>query len=343
MVTQAPPEAGCTKEANTAAQTPPEVGTPEKATSQDPVTPEKPTGIEGANLEPDDLNFPRLPTPAKTPENLNTPPEPSQKSLEKPHFVWGPKTTVSDSEGQATTSEQPRVGGEKGKGKAAKPPDSTPITRQGYRSGRLADDFWLALNVPNTPNSQRKTLRVIPILVRDRKEEQMEYLTNSKTTTSKAIAQVHIAEQLAGIPWTETRAQQHVVNEVAQALYKVLVFPNPTSNPLQRWKQGRWYANWERELDGGYTCTLYVSVLVQEPKFKPRRGQSHNWSKIPGEIGHHLQLHKSDMVETIMENQIQWHTLIHNAESSSNNPPTEVTATLQNRFAALSDEEALTR
>ena len=76
-------------------------------------------------------------------------------------------------------------------------------------------------------------MRVTPILIKGKKEETWEYLVNNKASTQKSIAQVHIGEQLAGIPWTETRTKKHIVNEVAQALYKVLVFTKSTDNPLQ--------------------------------------------------------------------------------------------------------------
>jgi hypothetical protein len=104
-----------------------------------------------------------------------------------------------------------------------------------------------------------------------------EILVNRKMHSQPAIVQVHIAKLFAGIPWIETRVKTHIVNEVAQTLYKVLVFTNPANNPLQKWKQGRWFAIWEGEPEGDYTCTLYVSVYVQENKIKPQKGQNHGW------------------------------------------------------------------
>lgn len=184
-----------------------------------------------------------------------------------------------------------KAGGEKGKGKqVSRTLDSAPITRQGYRSGKLAEDFWVALATPHTPTSMRKTLRVIPIITKAHKDEPLEYLVNTKTAASKAITHVHIGELLAGVPWTESRVRQHVVNEVAHALYKVLVFTNPAANPLQRWKQGRWFADWTCELDGDHTCTLYVSVTAHESKIKPRKGHTFGWHKIPQEIRERIQV-----------------------------------------------------
>lgn len=114
----------------------------------------------------------------------------------------------------------------------------------------------------------------------------MDYLVNAKTEGNKAIIQVHIAEQLAGVPWTEARARQHVMNEVVQALYKVFVFTNPSANSLQMWKQGKWFARWEMEGEGDHICTLYVQIPAQEHKLKPRKGYVHSWFPIPLEIQH---------------------------------------------------------
>jgi hypothetical protein len=229
--------------------------------------------------------------------------------------------------------------GEKGKGKQVlKTPDSAPLTRQGYRSGRLADDFWPALNAPQTPLSQKKTLRVIPILIKERRDERMEYLVNTKANSTKTVAQVHIAELLAGVPWTELRVKQHVVNEVAQALYKVFVFPNPSSNPLQKWKQGRWFANWEGDLEGDHVCTLYGGIFVQENKFKPRKGQMFGWQKVPVEIQERIQAHSTSSIEAITEDSIHWFSMTQ-LDSSTNTSTVKIATTHQNRFAALSEED----
>jgi hypothetical protein len=287
---------------------------------------EQDEAAEASTLHPDEVNFPKLPSPKRKADQRETP-EPTPTTPPPTQFVWC-NTPATHKEG------------EKGK-QVTKAPDSAPITRQGYRSGRLTEDFWVALQTPNTPTSQRKTLRVIPLLFKEGKEEAMDYLINTKVAASKSIAQVHIAELLAGVPWTETRARQHVVSEVAQALYKVLVFTNPSLNPLQRWKQGRWFANWEGELEGDHTCTLFVTVPVQESKIKPRRGQACSWSKIPNEIKNRIQLHTSEEIEAITEDRTHWFQMIYPEAPDTNSTP-KTKATHQNRFAVLSEENTHT-
>ena len=49
--------------------------------------------------------------------------------------------------------------GDKGKGKqkaGSSGSDSTPLTRQGYRLGRLAEDFWTAVGIPSIPQATQK-------------------------------------------------------------------------------------------------------------------------------------------------------------------------------------------
>ena len=291
-------------------------------------------------LQPDELNFPKLPSPSRKAESWVTPKEKQQESPKTPtptHFVWRSKPPTEEPIQEQTQD------GDKGKGKqASRNTDSAPMTRQGYRSGRLADDFWTALNTPHTPTSQRKSLRVIPVLIRDKKGESMEYLVNSKAAAPKFIAQVHIAELLAGIPWTEMRVRQHVVNEVAQALYKILVFPNPAANPLQKWRQGKWFANWGGDTEGDQVCTLYVSVLTQENKFKPRKGHAYSWIRVPEIIREQIQSHPSDDIEAITEDRTHWHNLTFTSEATSNRPSPTVGSAHHNRFAALGEDESLT-
>jgi hypothetical protein len=267
----------------------------------------------------DELNFPKLPSRTGSPQAIPTP-------MDSTQFVWRP-----------THEQARRPGGDRGKGKQPiRTPDSAPLTRQGYRSGRLADDFWLALNTPQTPISQRKTLKVIPILLKTNKDESIDYLVNLKATTSKIVTQVHIAELLAGVPWTEFRVRQHVVNEVAHALYKILVFTNPSHNPLQQWKQGRWFANWEKDLEGNHSCTLYVGVFAQENRIKPRKGQVFGWHRIPEEIQNRIQAHTADGIERITEDQTHWCRMMQ-VEPATNNPAHKA-ANNHNRFAPLSEE-----
>jgi hypothetical protein len=280
--------------------------------------------------QPDEINFPKLPSSGSKADSGGKR-RLSPESTETPHFVWRTKPILSDNQ------DQPK-GEEKGKGKLTqKAPDSTPITRQGYRSGRLADDFWIALNTPHTPTSLRKTIRVVPILTKGGQDETIEYLANTKASTPKSIAQVHIAELLAGVPWTETRVRQHVVSEVAQALYKVLVFPKPSDNPLQKWKQGKWFASWEGELEGDHTCTLFVTVPVQESKIKPRRGHTYGWSRLPSELRDRIQSHSSEDIEAIIEDRTHWYKTIL-PEPPISNHTSEMAAATQNRFAILSEE-----
>ena len=261
--------------------------------------------ISNKALEPTELNFPKLPSPAHKEDTGTQEQRPASPSVSTA-FVWRtpPKQTEQD-----TT----RKGKEKGKGKQInRTPESTPLTRQGYRSGRLADDFWTALRIPLTPTSPRKTIRVIPLIIKEgTKEETMEYLVNTKPNTHKAIAQVHIAELLAGVPWTENRAQQHMVSEVAQALYKIFIFTNPAQNPLQWWNKGQWFAHWEKEHEGAHVCTIYVSVIAKANKMRPRRGQTLDWHNVPAEVQTRIQNHSSETIEAIEDDGHHWYKLIH--------------------------------
>ena len=104
-----------------------------------------------------------------------------------------------------------------------------------YQTGRRPREKPFRLS----PSSQKKPL-----------SEQAEYLVDTKTSPPSAIIQVHIAEFLAGIPWTPLRARQHVVNEISQTLHKVLIFNNNLSNPFQKWQHGNWFACWGEDAEG---------------------------------------------------------------------------------------------
>lgn len=104
-----------------------------------------------------------------------------------------------------------------------------------------------------------------------------------------------------------------------------------------------WYAKWEQELEGDYTCTLYVNVLVQEHRIKPKKGHTFNWSSLPGEISHNMQPHSYEAAEVIREDSIQWNRLIHNIEPSLVPPTPEETTTHHNRFTVLSEEASRIR
>ena len=90
-------------------------------------------------LQADDLNFPKLPSSAQKTNHREDQTNMHQpiSTTEATHFVWR-KMPSSDT----TEQETAKAGGDKGKGKqVSKTPESAPITRQGYRTGRLADDF----------------------------------------------------------------------------------------------------------------------------------------------------------------------------------------------------------
>lgn len=302
--------------------------------------PSETSGNNNSPLQPDDHNFPKLPSPrtgsrdngsqqGRQPLNVETP--------STPHFVWRPQPSSLDDHTQQTTS-----GEDKGKAILSTPPttDSAPLTRQGYRTGRLADDFWSTIQVPNMPITTRKKLQVIPFLIKTQRES-VEYLVDNKTLSYKPITQVHIGEVLAGIPWTEHRVKQHVVNEVAQALHKIFVFNNKVPNPLQKWKHGRWFAKWEEQKEGEFTCTLYVSIKVQEAQLKPRRGQNLGWRQVSLPIWERISTHLSDSIADCTEEAQQWQQMVAKhthpgskiAQQSGSKPP--------NRFSALLEEDIL--
>lgn len=190
--------------------------------------------------------------------------------------------------------------------------------------------------------THRKTLRAIPLLTVERKDNAMEYLVDLKTNQPQPLAKVHIAEQLAGIPWTATRVRQHIVNEVAQALYKVFVFTNPSLNPLQRWKHGKWFARWEGDKEGDQTCTLYVCLKVQEQKLKPKKGHNVGWQKLPDDVRDRIQSHIEDTIETFADEDLFW----SKPAKKTQHPPsasTQLTTTVHpNRFSILSEADTNT-
>lgn len=194
-------------------------------------------------LLPNEINFPQLTpqrisepvTPGKNkpaPQQEGTPPiqaknTPAPTAETTPTFIWRKKDFTED---QPTTKGKEKVKGS----------ESAPITRQGYRSGTLADDFWTTINIPNTPNDPRKRLRVYPFLINTHNE----YLVDNQFQPHKAVSTVFISEQLVGIPWTSKRAQQHIVNAVTQELHKVLICNNQQTTPFHKWQQGRWSSQW---------------------------------------------------------------------------------------------------
>jgi hypothetical protein len=272
-------------------------------------------------LQPNDENFPQLNSPgpgAKSP----TPSPITQQPATPQTFIWRQKPAA------ATTSES--------KGKEKAKVESTPITRQGYRSGRLADDFWEVLNIPGTPSSQKRKLRVIPFLTKN--FSHTEYLVDNSKHPYSNITTVHIAEVLAGIPWSLLRVKQHIVNETAQALHKVLMFNNQHNTPFQTWDQGLWFSQWEKLPDGEHVCTLYVSIAAPESKIKIRKGRKIGWRAIPESIKTALTSTQTDTIQEVAELKPQWQIMtgkrdfLHTRQQAPT--PTE-----SNPFSVLNVEE----
>lgn len=289
----------------------------------------------------DEANFPRLPSPTiKGNGPIHSPPREVQspEPAASPHFIWNSKRALQENPLQTPSQES-----EKRSGTHTKIPDSTPITRQGYRSGRLAEDFWLALKMPNTPIAAQKILQVVPLLIKnDNTEGSAEYLVDKKPPPGNVLVRVQIAELLAGIPWTESRVKQHVVNEVAQTLHKLLVFTTKITNPLQKWGHGKWVAIWDEDHNGTQTCTLYVSVPVQEAKIKPRKHLNLGWKRVPEEIWCRFNSHNSEDIVDITENRMAWHQLLYTSTTQSSVPHPPISVTTPNRFSALGEEAAVT-
>lgn len=192
--------------------------------------------------------------------------------------------------------------------------------------------------MPNTPPTNPKMLRVIPFLTKNRHLEQTEYLVDKRGSSFGTIAYVYVVEQLVGIPWTQIRARQHIVNEVSQALHKILVFNNNLSNPFQQWIQGRWYAHWGYGADGEHICTFFVSIDAPEHKIKPRKGFHLGWRKEPVEVSSILTTQGSEDIQVVDTDHYIWQRMAGRLPSTKNtdqHPPES-----HNRFASLLEEEA---
>ena len=275
-------------------------------------------------LQTNDTNFPHLKSPGAAP--ISSPPHsPSTQVPGTPlTFVWRVKSTPETKPS------------DKGKDKLKTPSsESAPITRQGYRSGRLADDFWAALNIPETPHSQKKKLKVIPFITKN--HSFTEYLVDNSTQPFTSITSVHIAELLAGVPWTVPRARQHIVNEIAHALHKVLVFNNQHTTPFQAWSQGHWFSHWTRAADGDHTCTLFVSIAVPEHKIKIRKGRDLSWRAIPSAAKEALLRVETEDVQEAQEAGLYWKAMAcgRNDPSTSSHAPVP---TAPNPFSVLREE-----
>ena len=144
-----------------------------------------------------------------------------------------------------------------------------------------------------------------------------------------------IDEQLAGIPWTQTRARQHVVNEVSQSLHKILICNNNVSNPFQRWNQGHWYAQWT--LGGeGHLCTLYVSIDVPEQMVKPRKGINLGWRREPAEITTILKAQVTKAIQVVTDEHWKKMAGRFSGKDEDDHAPPES----HNRFSTLLDADS---
>lgn len=122
-------------------------------------------------------------------------------------------------------------------------------------------------------------MRVIPFI--SKSQTHTEYLVDNCKQSYTPITIVYIAELLAGVPWTATRARQHIVNELSQALHKILIFNNQNNTPIHKWEQSAWYAQWTLTEEGDHVCTLYSNIAVPEQKLKIRKGREFGWRKTP--------------------------------------------------------------
>jgi hypothetical protein len=261
-------------------------------------------------LLPNETNFPQLSSPGiasvqTTPQQLTT------QQPGTPHkFIWRKKPNVED----------PNT--DKGKGKLKTPAAaSVPLTRQGYRSGRLADDFWDALNLPNTPVTARKKLRILPLLTKN--QDQTEHLVDTSQPSHTPITIVHVAELLAGVPWTPNKVRQHIVTEVSQALHKVLIFNNQSTSPIYKWEHGNWFSQWTVSEDGEHLCTLYVTIAIPESKLKIRKGKALGWRSIPAAIHGILSDRHTEEIQKVGDRRNEWQEMSGLREVGSSTSTTE--------------------
>jgi hypothetical protein len=274
-------------------------------------------------LLPNETNFPQLSSPGIA--TAQTPPQqPITQQPGTPHtFIWRKKPNVDE---QIT---------DKGKGKLKTPAAAlVPLTRQGYRSGRLADDFWDALNIPNTPVTTRKKLRILPLLTKN--QAHTEYLVDTSQPSHTPITIVHVAELLAGVPWTPIKVRQHIVTEVSQALHKVLIFNNQSTTPIYKWDQGNWFSQWTVSEDGEHLCTLYATIAIPESKLKIRKkGKALGWRPIPATIHGVLSDRHTEEIQEVGDRRNEWQEMsglreagsstINTEAAESTSPPTQST------------------
>lgn len=99
--------------------------------------------------------------------------------------------------------------------------------------------------------------------------------------------------------------------------------------------------HWEGELDKDHTRTLYVSMLIQESKVKPRKGKDFGWRKVPQSLQHQVTTHTIDLIVDIEDDRAAWQQMagVRNKDPNTNLRTTE--SAKQSRFVALSEEEEL--
>lgn len=158
---------------------------------------------------------------------------------------------------------------------------------------------------------------------------------DKKAKSFNHITTVQVAEQLAGIPWTTPRARQHVVNEVAQSLHKVLIFNNSSTSPFQKWAQGSWHAQWNN-LEGIQVCTLYVSITVPEHKIKIRKVRELEWRKLMATTTPTCSP-PTEEIQADEDMERYWRNM---AEPQEHTHPTPSAITTPNPYATLNREEA---
>jgi hypothetical protein len=262
------------------------------------------TGIP-PELQPNDTKFPQLTSPGAA---TMVTPQQSQPPGTPQTFIWRRKPGTDESTK------------DKDKGKLKTPvTDSVPLTRQGYRSGRLAEDFWTVLNIPSTPGSAKKKLRVIPLLTKN--YTHTEYLVDKSKPSFTPITTVHIAELLAGIPWTLSRVKQHIIAEVSQALHKFLIFNNQSTTPIYKWDQGKWFSHWSWE-EEEHTCTMYVYIAIPESKLKIRKGRDFGWRRLPAGVHEALITPTTESVQEVEVNP-GWQEMLGNKEAGSSSTSTK--------------------
>ena len=177
-------------------------------------------------------------------------------------------------------------------------------------------------------------MRVIPFI--SKSQTHTEYLVDNCKQSYTPITIVYIAELLAGVPWTATRARQHIVNELSQALHKILIFNNQNNTPIHKWEQSAWYAQWTLTEEGDHVCTLYSNIAVPEQKLKIRKGREFGWRKTPTAIQAILTEPHLDQVQEVEDMAPHWQAMT-GLRGATHNPT--FTTTARNPFEILTEEE----